>query len=304
VNDSNTELTEQAARVRAALDTQRAIRALIFDECPEGVCVLDREGGVEINAAASRILNTAPTTPLENDWQETWGFWHLDGTACPFDALPGFKALEGVAVPPMTLRARGPEIPEGVVLSIEAQPTPEGRSISTLRDITERVRLKDELEDRARRLIEGETENRELIQRLRVAIDQIANPVLRVARDVLVMPLIGVIDATRSERAAERLLEEVATARARWVVIDVTGIELIDTMTADHFDKLTRAVQLLGAQASISGMRPSVARTMIELGISLQDLPSYRNLRQALEATLTERSRGRRAAPHRAEEKP
>lgn len=285
-------LREELVRLDAELLAHRQLRNALFDKSPEGVCILDRQGGVELNPAAARILGTAQSS--EPGWESQWGFFHADGSRCEVHEMPGFQALEGRTVPTTLVRCRSPELPGDVTLSVDARPMKDGRSISVFRDITHRTRMQEALDQRAMQLAESEAQNRALIERLRMAIDQIANPVLRVARDVLVMPIIGVVDAARSGRAAERLLEEVAASRARWVIVDVTGIEIIDTTTADLFARVTRAVQLLGCQASISGMRPAVARTMVDLGLSLESTPSYRSLRQALEATLVERSATRR----------
>ena len=277
------EVELEAAKARLA--SQRTIWRHLFDESTDGVCLLSRAGEVELNPTAARMLGSTET---RDDWQETWGFFHLDGTRCEVTQLPGFIALGGKPVATQTIRCVSPDLPEEVVLSIDARPLPDGRSISVLADVTARFALETELQRRALRLAESEAENAALVERLRLAIDQIATPILRVAKGVLVMPIIGVLDAARSTRAAERLLHEVSSSGARHVIVDVTGVELIDTSTADLFGKVTRAVELLGCRASVSGMRPAVARTLVDLGISLDGLPSYRNLRHALQSALVE----------------
>lgn len=88
-------------------------------------------------------------------------------------------------------------------------------------------------------------------------------------------------------------MHEVSQTGARCVIIDVTGVDVIDTTTADLFGKVTRAVELLGCRAMVSGMQPSVAQTLTELGIRLDQLPSHRNLRAALSVALAHPGRRR-----------
>jgi rsbT co-antagonist protein RsbR len=68
------------------------------------------------------------------------------------------------------------------------------------------------------------------------------------------------------------------------VVVDLTGVDIIDTATADRFVKLARAVELLGARCLVSGLQPAVAQTLVELGVQFAGLSTQRNLRHALEA--------------------
>ncbi|HSO00272.1 MAG TPA: STAS domain-containing protein, partial [Candidatus Nanopelagicales bacterium] len=70
--------------------------------------------------------------------------------------------------------------------------------------------------------------------------------------------------------------------QSRHVIIDLTGVEMIDTRTADHFLKLIKAVALLGAQCRITGIRPAVAQTLVDLGVNLGGVRASRTLKHAL----------------------
>jgi rsbT co-antagonist protein RsbR len=95
---------------------------------------------------------------------------------------------------------------------------------------------------------------------------------------------------------AEKLLSEVVRTRSRHVIVDLTGVDLIDTATADRFVKLARAVELLGARCIVCGLQPAVAQTLVELGVEFSGMSTQRNLRHALEAC--KRAPGqRRSAP-------
>ena len=106
------------------------------------------------------------------------------------------------------------------------------------------------------------------------------------------MPIVGAIDSDRTARMMERLLEAIIQSKARFAILDVTGVDTIDTSTADNFVRIIRAVQLLGAQGVISGIGPLVAQTIVDLGVDLTGIRTFSNLREALRACL--------AAPRRA----
>ena len=84
----------------------------------------------------------------------------------------------------------------------------------------------------------------------------------------------------------DRLLGEVVRRRSRFVIIDITGVELVDTSTADHFIKLVRAVELLGARCMLTGIGPAVAQTLVLLGVDLRALTTLQNLSQGLKECL------------------
>jgi rsbT co-antagonist protein RsbR len=78
------------------------------------------------------------------------------------------------------------------------------------------------------------------------------------------------------------LLQAVVRARARFAVLDMTGVEVLDTSTAAHLIGMIRAIQLLGAEGIITGIHPNIARTMVMLGIDLSRITIHANLREAL----------------------
>ncbi|WP_437931929.1 STAS domain-containing protein [Sorangium sp. So ce291] len=179
----------------------------------------------------------------------------------------------------------------GLFLTVSASPM-RGKdgsisgAVAVFRDATEKKRLIEDLEAKNRDLVESESAKSELVERLRYAIDEISTPILELWDDVLALPIIGVVDSRRSAQIMERLLDEIVRRQSRYVIIDVTGVEVIDTRTADHFMKLMKAVELLGARCRITGVRPAVAQTMVELGINLGTVRASRNLKHALRESL------------------
>jgi len=138
-------------------------------------------------------------------------------------------------------------------------------------DVTERVR--DERRIR---------EQLSLIQAQKRSIDRLVSPVLEVWRGVLVVPLIGDLDEERAAVVTERLLGDVVRHAASFAILDLTGIDMVDTNTAQHLFNIMRGVDLLGCKALVSGIRPSVATTMVSLGLEVPTGRTYSNLAEAL----------------------
>jgi anti-anti-sigma factor len=109
-------------------------------------------------------------------------------------------------------------------------------------------------------------------------ISALSTPILHLHRDVLVVPVIGTLDAARNEAMQSRLLDELARMGARFVILDLTGLESIDTATAEHFMQLARGARLLGATIIVTGIQAAVALTLVGLGLGLDELVSKSTL--------------------------
>ncbi len=125
-------------------------------------------------------------------------------------------------------------------------------------------------------------ENARLFQQLRRTIAELAAPLLPVAEGVLVLPLVGRIDAERAERVLEQVLDAVIARQADQLVIDVTGVVAVDTQVIAQLLKIVRAADLLGAHSSIVGSSAELAQAAAALDLGLHTLPIYRDLRSAL----------------------
>ncbi len=126
----------------------------------------------------------------------------------------------------------------------------------------------------------------ETIRRQQFAIQELSTPILQLWDNVLALPIIGVVDTRRSADIMERLLEEVTTRQSKFVILDITGVEVVDTKTADHFIKVIKAAELLGSTCILTGIRPAVAQTLVELGIELSSIATLRNLQEGLKECL------------------
>ena len=130
------------------------------------------------------------------------------------------------------------------------------------------------------------------IERQQIAIRELSTPVIEVWSGVLCLPVVGIMDTTRSAEMTDALLRAVAEKKASCAIIDITGIEVMDTGTADHFMRMARAVRLLGAQCFLTGISPSIAQTIVHMGMDLRGIVTDRTLRDALQAYVRSMQRG------------
>jgi len=149
--------------------------------------------------------------------------------------------------------------------------------------------------------IEDATEQRLVEERLREhialvesqkrAIAELGTPIIEVWQDILAVPVVGTIDEARAELMLAELLDKIVTRGARFAILDVTGVDAVDTATAQHLVKVVEASKLLGCEGVITGIRPSVASTLVELGADLSKIRTLRSLKDALRSCATRSSR-------------
>lgn len=163
-------------------------------------------------------------------------------------------------------------------------------------------------EDSARALAEAAAARKELEEKLttiehqRESIRELSVPIIDVWDDVITLPLVGLLDTARALDVQEKLLKRVVDTKVRWVLLDVTGVAVVDTGTAHHFIQLAKAVQLLGARCILTGINENIAMTLVALGVSFEALTPMRSLQQALKFCLAQRDKraekaGRRQPP-------
>jgi rsbT co-antagonist protein RsbR len=130
-----------------------------------------------------------------------------------------------------------------------------------------------------------------MIEQQRAAIRELSSPIMEVWHGVLCLPIVGVMDSVRSAETTDALLHAVAEKQAKCTIVDITGIEVMDTRTVDHFLKMARAVRLLGAHCMLTGVSPSIADTIVQMGLDLRGIETHRTLREALSAWVVRRAR-------------
>jgi rsbT co-antagonist protein RsbR len=122
----------------------------------------------------------------------------------------------------------------------------------------------------------------ELIERQQAAIADLTVPIIDVWDDVVMLPIVGVVDTQRSVEMTELLLRRIERGGAACVIVDLTGVDVVDTATANHLISMTRAAQLLGSFCVITGLSASIAQTLAQLDVELGAVTTVRNLREGL----------------------
>jgi len=126
-------------------------------------------------------------------------------------------------------------------------------------------------------------EKLQTIERQRSSIRELSTPVMEVWEGILCLPIVGIMETARSADMTDALLKAVVSTRARCTIIDITGIEVMDTSTADHFIRMAKAVRLLGAECVLTGINPQIAQTIVHMGVEMGGLNTHRSLRDALQ---------------------
>jgi len=130
------------------------------------------------------------------------------------------------------------------------------------------------------------SESDEVVARQRQELMEISTPVIRLWEGIVAVPLIGTLDSIRSQVVMESLLNGIVDEQAAVAILDITGVPMVDTLVAQHLMKTAMAVQLMGAECVISGIRPQIAQTIVHLGVDLQGVTTKANLADALALAL------------------
>jgi rsbT co-antagonist protein RsbR len=120
------------------------------------------------------------------------------------------------------------------------------------------------------------------VEQQRAAIKNLSTPIIEVWQGVLCLPVVGVMDTARSAEMTSGLLQAIVEKGAKYAIIDITGIDVMDTRTVDHFIRMAKAIRLLGAECALTGLNPHIAQTIVQMGLELSDIVTHRSLRDAL----------------------
>jgi rsbT co-antagonist protein RsbR len=127
----------------------------------------------------------------------------------------------------------------------------------------------------------------ELLERKEQAIRALSTPIIDIWDGVLVLPLIGTLNAARTATLMENLLIKVISSNASHAILDLTGVDEIDAQTVEHLLKISLAVKLLGAEVLLTGLPPRVAQAMVALGVDLSGIRTLRTVKEALRRVLS-----------------
>jgi rsbT co-antagonist protein RsbR len=122
------------------------------------------------------------------------------------------------------------------------------------------------------------------------ALLALSTPLIPISDEILVMPLIGVIDSRRAAQVLETLLQGIVDRRAQVAILDITGVGVVDTQVAEALLRVARAAQLLGAEMVLTGIRPDVAQTLVTLGADLSKVVTRSTLQAGIEHAMQRRA--------------
>ena len=144
--------------------------------------------------------------------------------------------------------------------------------VNSVRDITQYI----EQEEQQKALKE------QVIAAQQATLRELSTPLIPLAQGVLVMPLIGAIDSQRAQQVIEELLHGVSERKARVVILDITGVAVVDTQVANALIRAAQAVKLLGADVVLTGIRPEIAQTLVGLGVDLSAIRTISSLENGI----------------------
>jgi rsbT co-antagonist protein RsbR len=122
----------------------------------------------------------------------------------------------------------------------------------------------------------------EIILRQTDEITEISTPVIQVWDGILVLPIIGTLDSSRTQVVMENLLQQIVETGSTIAILDISGVPAVDSLVAQHLIKTVSATRLMGAECIISGIRPEIAQTVVHLGIDLSSIVTKASLASAL----------------------
>lgn len=117
-------------------------------------------------------------------------------------------------------------------------------------------------------------------------IRELSTPIIPLYEGVLALPLVGTIDSYRASQVLETLLTGISEQQAAVVIIDITGVPVVDTGVAHHLLQAARAARLLGAQVVLVGIGPEIAQTLTQLGADLSGITTRANLQAGVQYAL------------------
>jgi rsbT co-antagonist protein RsbR len=125
-------------------------------------------------------------------------------------------------------------------------------------------------------------------RRLGSLIRMLSLPIIPVAAQIIVAPLVGDLDASRMASLGQELLAGITQHRARVALVDITGVPIIDTEVAQTLLRVVQAARLLGTVVMLVGIRPEIAQTLVSLGISLDGIEIDATLQRGLARALAQ----------------
>lgn len=167
-----------------------------------------------------------------------------------------------------------------------------------LRQANEQLQHANQSLDQERNNLEQTVRKRtqELVRLQEERLRELSTPLIPIMDQVVIMPLIGTIDAQRAQQVLETMLEGVAQHQASIAILDITGVRTVDTQVAQALIRTAQAVKLLGARVLLTGVGPQIAQTLVQLEVDLRDIATCGSLQAGIAAVFGSHARGSKPA--------
>lgn len=255
----------------------------IVEQTPDAISTADAQANIiMMNAAFRRLVGMEPDDDIStlriSDVHPGWILERLEQEGIPTAIREGMWSGETV----LLNRATGAETAISQVILTHKHADGTIKFLSTIiRDLTA---FKQAEAERA-------ALQQEIIDAQRAALRELSAPLLPISTGVLTMPLIGTIDSTRAVQIMETLLCSVSEHHAQIAILDVTGVQVVDTQVANAIIQTAQAVRLLGAQVVLTGIGPAMAQTLVHLGVDLSSIVTCGNLQAGIAYALNRKSK-------------
>jgi PAS domain S-box-containing protein len=147
-------------------------------------------------------------------------------------------------------------------------------------------RVEERTAELQRATAERELLQQEIIQAQHRTLQELSTPIIPVVDGIIVMPLIGSIDSMRARDITRNLLAGIREHQAEVVILDITGVDVVDSGVASHLNKTIQAARLKGAHTIVTGISDVVAETIVDLGIDWAGIETVFDLQTGLVAAL------------------
>ncbi|GAA3210138.1 STAS domain-containing protein [Oerskovia jenensis] len=237
--------------------------------------------GEWIEAAARELYGRTSRGELEREQAEIFDTL-VEGLRAGGTSLAdaAFDQLRGILADVSATRARLGFTPRETAVGIFALKEGLYPLASSGADITTLLRLVDQLG-----LITFETfaaARESIIAEQAEQLLELSTPVVKLWKGIVAVPLVGTLDSARAQVVMEKLLNTLVETGSEHAIIDITGVPAVDTQVAQHLLKTVVAARLMGAECTISGIRPQIAQTIVALGIEFGDIRTRATLADAL----------------------
>jgi len=126
-------------------------------------------------------------------------------------------------------------------------------------------------------------EEEKMVKEKSKAAATVTTPITILWKNVLMLPIVGIVDSKRAQEIMETMLERIQVLEAKIIILDILGVAVVDSAVANHLIKISGATKLMGCNCIITGISPSIAQALVHLGIDLKEIITRTTLKDGLE---------------------